>query len=200
MSERKCYSEKIERYLELCFQCLCENGLENTSTRMLAEACGVAQGNLFGYYFKSKDEVIIKATDLCMLRVEEYYLSHAPNNIDEVEDYIREMPELAKKIGPEYRFAYQVFVSPKYLDYGKRFMREATQRYKHHAQVLSSKLGMPQELIESILYLLVRASVHYAQFEDQEFLEPQINLLLNVVSGLKEKHLIPVNTTQPENI
>ncbi|MCD7821630.1 MAG: TetR/AcrR family transcriptional regulator [Clostridiales bacterium] len=156
---------------------------------MLADACGIAQGNLFGYYFKSKDEVIIRATDLCMRRTENHLLAMAPQTFDEVEPFIRRMPELAKTVGAELRFAYQVFVSPKYLDYGKRFMREATQRYKSYVQVLAPRLGVPAEVLESMLFILVRASVHYAQFDEREYLEPQIDLLLAVASGLKEKYL-----------
>ena len=49
------------KMLEKCFDCFCKNGLENTSTKKLAEACGMTDGNIF-HYFASKDEIIIKST------------------------------------------------------------------------------------------------------------------------------------------
>ena len=53
------------KMLEKCFDCFCKNGLENTSTKKLAEACGMTDGNIF-HYFASKDEIIIKSTAHCM--------------------------------------------------------------------------------------------------------------------------------------
>ena len=58
------------KMLEKCFDCFCQNGLENTSTRKLAEACGMTDGNIF-HYFTSKDEIIIKSTAYCMAKVED---------------------------------------------------------------------------------------------------------------------------------
>lgn len=46
------------RFLEKCFECFWENGLENTSSKMLAEACGISPGNIF-HFFTTKDEIIL---------------------------------------------------------------------------------------------------------------------------------------------
>ena len=46
--------EKRVAYLETCFNVFCENGLENTGLKMLADACGVSNANLL-YYFGDKE-------------------------------------------------------------------------------------------------------------------------------------------------
>ena len=56
--------EKRVAYLETCFNVFCENGLENTGLKMLADACGVSNANLL-YYFGDKDSIITEATAHC---------------------------------------------------------------------------------------------------------------------------------------
>ena len=56
--------ERRIAFLETCFGIFCENGLENTSLKMLAESCGVTNGNLL-YYFGSKDNIVIESTAHC---------------------------------------------------------------------------------------------------------------------------------------
>ena len=83
--------QERERLLELCFDCFCRNGLEGTSTKMLAEACGMSSGNIF-HYFKSKDEIIIDATAHCMAKVEKDFMEKAPENLEDVPRFLREIP------------------------------------------------------------------------------------------------------------
>ena len=59
--ESKSITERKRGFLETCFNVFCEHGLENTSLKMLAEACGVTNGNLI-YHFGSKDNIIIEST------------------------------------------------------------------------------------------------------------------------------------------
>ena len=56
--QEKGIPERRTAFLETCFDTFCEHGLENTSMKMLADACGVANGNLV-YYFGTKDNIII---------------------------------------------------------------------------------------------------------------------------------------------
>ena len=63
--QEKGIPERRTAFLETCFDTFCENGLENTSLKMLADACGVTNGSLL-YYFESKDNLVIEATAHCM--------------------------------------------------------------------------------------------------------------------------------------
>ena len=42
---------------------------------------------------------------------------------------------------------------------------------------LSGKLGMPADLIQGMTYLFVRACVHYALFEDEDYLKLQLDAI-----------------------
>ncbi len=77
---RRKTQEGRDELLERCFDCFCKNGLESTSTKKLAEACGMSPGNIF-HYFATKDEIIIKSTAYCMAKVEDDFMAKAPKDV-----------------------------------------------------------------------------------------------------------------------
>lgn len=179
--------ERRVAFLETCFDVFCKNGLENTSLKMLADACGVTNGNLL-YYFGSKDNLVIEATAYGMAKVEDDFMEQAPTSFADIERFLREMPALTAKLhGAKYRFMYQVYASPKYREHGKAFFNGVNVRYRKYAQLLSGKLGLPADLIQGMTYLFVRACVHFALFEDEDYLQLQLNAirasLRAIVSG-----------------
>lgn len=176
MNERGIPERRIA-FLETCFDVFCENGLENTSLKMLADACGVTNGNLL-YYFGSKDGIIIEATAHCMAKVEDDFMANAPTSFADIERFLREMPYLTAKLhGAKYRFMYQVYASPKYREFGRDFFKGVNVRYRKYAELLSGKLGMPADFIQGMTYTFVRACVHYALFEDEEYLKLQLEAI-----------------------
>ena len=72
---------------------------------------------------------------------------------------------------------YQVYASPKYHDHGAAFFKGVNVRYREYAEQLSSKLEMPAEYIQGMIYLFVRACVHFALFDDEDYLELQLNAI-----------------------
>ncbi len=185
---RKKDPHKREELLPLCFDCFCKHGIEGTSTKMLAEACGMSSGNIF-HYFQTKDEIIIESTAYCMAKVEDDFMANAPTDLADVERFLRDIPYwTAKKHGEKYRFMYQVYTSPKYRKYGTEFFKGVTKRYTEYAKSLESKLGIPWQIIQPLIYTFVRASVHYALFEDEEYLKPQLRLLETSVKMFREAY------------
>ena len=169
--------ERRVAFLETCFDIFCKNGLENTSLKMLADACGVTNGNLL-YYFGSKDNLVIEATAYGMAKVEDDFMEQAPTSFADIERFLREMPALTAKLhGAKYRFMYQVYASPKYREHGKAFFNGVNVRYRKYAEQLSGKLGLPADLIQGMTYLFVRACVHFALFEDEDYLQLQLNAI-----------------------
>ena len=179
--QEKGIPERRTAFLETCFDTFCENGLENTSLKMLADACGVTNGSLLYYfesYFESKDNLVIEATAHCMAKVENDFMAQAPTSFADIERFLREMPYLTAKLhGAKYRFMYQVYASPKYREYGKEFFKGVNIRYHNYAELLSGKLGMPTDFIQGMTYLFVRACVHFALFEDEDYLQLQLNAI-----------------------
>lgn len=177
MTDEKGLPERRVAFLETCFDTFCKNGLENTSLQMLAEACGVTNGSLL-YYFGSKDNIVIESTAYCMAKVEDDFMEQAPGSFEDIERFLREMPYITAKLhGEKYRFMYQVYASPKYREHGKKFFRGVNTRYHQYTVQLSGKLGMPVDFIQGMIYIFVRASVHYAMFGDEDYLNLQMNAI-----------------------
>ena len=144
---------------------------------MLSEACGVTNAALV-YYFGSKDNIVIESTAHCMAKVEDDFMAKAPMSFADIERFLREMPYLTAKLhGEKYRFMYQVYASPKYREHGKEFFKGVNVRYHQYAALLSGKLGMPVDYIQGMIYVFVRACVHYALFEDEFYMRSQIAVL-----------------------
>ena len=177
MSGSKRNLERRTELLEICFDTFCKNGLENTGMKKLADACGVSNGALL-YYFESKDNIVIASTAHCMAKVEDDFMEKAPTSFADIERFLREMPYLTAKLhGEKYRFMYQVYASPRYREYGKEFFRGVNVRYHEYAELLSGKLGMPTDYIQGMIYIFVRACVHYALFEDENYLQLQLSAI-----------------------
>ena len=141
----------------------------------------MSSGNIF-HYFNSKDEIIIKSTAYCMAKVEKEFMAKAPQNISDIKRFLNDIPYwTAKKHGKKYRFMYQVYTSPKYRKYGKEFFKGVQERYAEYAQELEPKLGISRDIILPMIYIFVRASVHYALFEDEAYLKPQLLLIENML-------------------
>ena len=169
-------ARKLE-LLETCFEVCCRHGLENTSLLMLSKACGLTNATLL-HYFPSKDAIIIQATAHCMAKEEDDFMARAPRSFGDIERFFREMPAVTARLhGAKYRFMYQVYASPKFREQGKDFFRGVNVRYHQYAVELSGKLGLPAAYVQGMIYIFVRACVHYALFEDEEYLQLQLNAI-----------------------
>lgn len=92
--------------------------------------------------------------------------------------FIDEIPYwTAQKHGKKYRLMYQVYTHPKYIEHGKKFFDGVNKRYTEYAKSLEAKLGIPCEVLTPLIFVLVRASVHYAMFEDEYYLKGQLEIL-----------------------
>lgn len=182
--------ERSKEFLEICYEVICENGLENTGMQKMADACKVTKTAL-SYYFGSRDNLIIEATAHCMAKVEDDFMARAPQNFADIERFLREMPYITAKLhGAKYRVMYQVYASPRYRDEGRKFFKGVNIRYRKYAELLSGKLGMSADFIQGMIYQFVRACVHYAMFEDEEYLNLQLNAIrtsLQAVAEVKQK-------------
>ena len=60
---------------------------------------------------------------------------------------------------------------------GKKFFAGVDKRYTEYAKSLEPKLGIPYEKLTPLIFILIRACVHYALFEDAFYLKAQIEAL-----------------------
>ncbi len=179
--------EKTREIMEKCYECYCDNGLRDTGIKELGRYCGMTSANLYSY-FPCVDDIIVKSTAHCMAQVEQEFMAKAPENIEELYRFIEEVPYwAAKKYGKKYRLMYQVYTHPKYIEHGKKFFEGVNERYTEYAQRLSPKLGISVEELSGFIFLFVRATVHYAMFEDEFYLKTQIKSLKTLLSTILNK-------------
>ncbi len=188
MKTERQHNERKTEIMERCFECYAENGFTGTGIKALAAACGCTTGNLYAY-FKNLDELIIESTAHCMAKVEDDFMAKAPTDAEDVIRFIEEIPYwTAKKHGKKYRLMYQVYTHPKYIEYGKKFFKGVDKRYTEYAKLLEPKLGIPCDVLTPFIFILVRACVHYAMFEDEYYLKSQTEILKQTVGLFADKY------------
>ena len=175
--DEQAFQRRKEEIMEACFNCYAENGLNGTGIQALADACGLSKASLYTY-FDTLDDLIVQSTAYCMSKVEDEFMQLAPSGVQDIERFIDEVPYwTAKRHGKKYRLMYQVYTHPKYIEHGKAFFAGVNERYRAYAGQLEPLLGMPRDVITPLIFIFVRASVHYAMFEDEYYLKSQMKLL-----------------------
>ena len=171
------WNAKKESLMEKCYDCFAEYGLHGTGIRALGKHCGCTSNMLYTY-FENLDDLIIQSTEYCMSKVEADFMEKAPTDVEDLWRFIDEIPYwTAEKHGKKYRLMYQVYTHPKYREYGKKFFAGVDKRYTEYAKGLESKLGIPYQKLTPLIFILIRACVHYALFEDEFYLKAQIDVL-----------------------
>ena len=171
------YQRKKSEIMEKCFECYAEHGLNSVGIKGLAEACGFTSASLYTYFI-GLDDLIIQSTEYCMSKVEDDFMAKAPADVEDLWRFIDEIPYwTAKKHGKKYRLMYQVYTHPKYIEHGKEFFAGVDKRYTEYAKSLEPKLGIPYEKLTPLIFILIRACVHYALFEDEFYLKLQMETL-----------------------
>ena len=182
------HNARKREMMEKCFECYAENGLTGTGIKALADACGCTKANLYSY-FKNLDELIIESTAYCMEKVEDDFMEMAPTDPKDVVRFVKEVPYwTAKKHGKKYRLMYQIYTHPKYIEHGKKFFEGVNERYTEYAKRLEPKIGIPYTIITPLIFTFVRASVHYAMFEDEYYLQTQMEVLKQGVALFADKY------------
>lgn len=163
--------------MEKCYNCYAEYGFGNANIRDLGKACGLASGSLYTY-FEDLDDLVISSTEHCMTLVEDEFMSKAPTNLEELERFIDEIPYwTAEHHGKKYRLMYQIYTNPKYIEHGKKFFDGVNERYTEYAKQLEPKIGLSHTILVPFIFILIRACVHFAMFNDEYYLKAQISVL-----------------------
>lgn len=182
------FRRKQTDIMEKSFDCYAENGLASVGIRKLAEACGCNSAVIYTY-FRDLDDLIVKSTAHCMAKVEDDFMSLAPKDPKDVMRFIEEIPYwTARKHGKKYRLMYQVYTHPKYIEHGKKFFEGVNERYTEYAKMLEPKLGIPYTTVTPLIFIFIRACVHYAMFEDEYYLKTQMDVLKQGVELFMEKY------------
>lgn len=182
------FQRKKIMLMEKCYDCYAENGLASVGIRKLAESCGCSSAVLY-IYFRDLDDLIVQSTAYCMKKVEDDFMAKAPTDPQDLMRFIDEIPYwTARQHGKKYRLMYQVYTHPKYIEHGKKFFEGVNERYTAYARLLEPKIGIPYSVITPLIFILVRACVHYAMFEDEYYLHSQLEVLKQGVALFAKKY------------
>lgn len=182
------FQRKKIMLMEKCYDCYAENGLASVGIRKLAEACGCSSAVLY-IYFRDLDDLIVQSTAYCMKKVEDDFMAKAPTDPQDLMRFIDEIPYwTARQHGKKYRLMYQVYTHPKYIEHGKKFFEGVNERYTAYARLLEPKIGIPYSVITPLIFIFVRACVHYAMFEDEYYLRSQLEVLKQGVALFAKKY------------
>lgn len=188
--EEQHQKRKVE-LMEQSFECMAELGLSSVGVRALAKHCGCNVA-VFYNYFENLDDLIIQSTAHCMSKVEDDFMALAPKDAADVERFLDEIPYwTAEKHGKMYRLMYQVYTHPKYMEHGKVFFEGVNRRYTEYARQLEERIGLTSQVTTPLIFMVVRASVHYALFGDEFYLKAQMDLLKQGVRLCMEKYAFP---------
>ena len=186
--DEKQYQNRKQELMEKCFECFADNGLCGVGIRALAQHCDCNVA-VFYNYFTDLDDLIVQSTEYCMSKVEDDFMEKAPTDVEDMWRFVDEIPYwTAEKHGKKYRLMYQVYTHPKYLEYGKQFFAGVDLRYTEYAKRLEGNLGIPYDIITPLIFILIRACVHYALFEDEFYLQTQIRVLKGSIQLYIEKY------------
>lgn len=188
MNRKERREVKIKFMMERIFACCCENGLRDISIRLLCAACDTTIASMY-QYFEDMDDMVLKSTAYCMAKVEADFMALSPTSVADIRRFLDEVPYwTAREHGAKYRLMYQVYTTPKYLEHGKAFFKGVEQRYTEYAKELAPRLGIPWQVVQPLIFTFVRASVHYALFEDEDYLKPQLELIWQTCLMMSEKY------------
>ena len=163
--------------MEKTFDCYAEKGLYSVGIKTIADYIGLNVASIY-QYFDNLDDLIIRSCEYCMTKVEDDFMAKAPDNVEDLFSFIEEIPYWTKKQhGKKYRLMYQIYSHPKYHEYGRNFFKGVDERYSRYAQSLEEKLHIPSEILTGLIFILIRACVHYALFEDEFYLKAQLSVL-----------------------
>lgn len=186
-TEEQWNAKKVD-LMEKCYDAFAELGLHGTGIRKLADHYGYSTSMIYTY-FDDIDDLIIQSTAHCMAKVEDDFMARAPKDPKDVVRFIDEIPYwTAAEHGKKYRLMYQVYTHPKYIEHGKKFFEGVNERYTEYARLLEPKIGIPYTVITPLIFIFVRACVHYAVFEDEYYLRSQMEVLKQGIGLFADKY------------
>lgn len=64
-----------------------------------------------------------------------------------------------------------------------------------YAKLLEDKLHIPYQTLTPLIFMLIRACVHYALFEDEFYLKAQLTVLKESIALFMEKYAVAAQQT-----
>ena len=177
--------ERKKKVLDTFLKTLMTNGLCETSVRDLSGSIDLQSGGLY-YYYENKDEAVVACAEEAALRLENELIVKSLKDIDDIELLMKNLRKRASKMAPMTRFLVEVSTTPRYAKRIRPVLDRFSERYKYYNQIFADKLECSKEELEPYFYMAITAVSSYMIFGVLEYIQPQIDLIVSFVNGLKK--------------
>lgn len=177
-----CEKEEVQKesVLKKCFDCMVENGIEQTSIREFSKATGMTTSSLY-YWFKDKDEIVLEATEYGIRVIVDEYFDYAMEHIADVKELCEELQEISKQYQPYMKTIFQVVASPKYGTKITEVSEHTTILFDTYAKKLTSHINIPYDKVRTIVDLCISSVIDCVLWSEWEKLSRELELLMSTL-------------------
>lgn len=162
--------------INTCLDTFIAKGLDETSTRDLANALNLQNAAVY-YYFKTKKELVSECCKEAISRLEGKMTSIMldPNSsLDEIFDNMeKNLPTLA----PTMKFVVSVILSKEYGSLAKPYLSDLEKRYDVYTDAMAKNFNVTKEEIKAPVYMAILAFNNFMIFGEERLFTPQIMLV-----------------------
>ena len=169
-----------EVILKRCFDCIAETGIENASIRDFSAATDMKASSLY-YWFKDKDDIVIRATQYALNKVMNALFDFAVEYQDDVSTLCRAFPDIVRKYKLQLRVVFQVTTSPVYGPEMRNYILKKSSLYDEYSEKIGKQLNIPYNIIRPVVDLFVSAIVDYVIWDDDEKISREMTYINEVV-------------------
>lgn len=166
-----------------CFECLVEQGLEKSTTRIFCTATGLSTSSLY-YWFKDKDDIILKSTMYGANAIIDDLFADAYSHLNDIDDLFDVFPKSVLNYKKRLRLVYQVLTSPQYGDKLREIQEVLPLAYNSYAKVLADRLNCDYKDLKPLVQLFISSMTNYVLWEDDVKMRSQLLELHSLVKQL----------------
>lgn len=179
--------DRRKEIIDRCLKKFIDKGLAGTTTRDLSSAMNLQSGALY-YYFASKDEAVIACAEEAAIRLENNIIVPALKDTSDPKKMLDGIRQRANKMAPTMKFLAQVCATPKYRISMDSALTRLSLRYRYYAKKFGEAYGCDTDSIEPYVYIAITAVVNYMIFEEETYIEPQLNYVFKKIEELPKNH------------
>lgn len=184
MKENINNADKRNEILNKCFDCLVENGLEKTTTRIISKFVGLTSSSLY-YWFTDKDNIVIEATCFGLNQIIEDMFAVFYTYVDDLDSILEKIVDCARNYRKELRFIYQVVTSPQYGSELRNLTMTVPEAIDSFSKVLAERLDCNQEKLRRVVHLAVSVILNDIVWEKSCNAEIQYKILYQLLMDLQ---------------
>lgn len=180
---RKQAIRNIEEVLDVSFDYLTKNGLENTSMRDLCNGIGMSLGSMY-YWFDSKEDIVVNSAEYGLSKVAGKLFEYAFDTIHDLKAFFDGFLDVVDQNKEYLKFVYQVATSPFYGDRVRKKADGLNETYEKYIRKLSDIIRVPYDKLFPIVFLVISTMLDYVVWEDYDISKIQFDYLYNTLKQM----------------